>query len=220
MMTRGYSCGEDNSRADGSIAPCDDTVLIWHTSGQQGLILGASVWQDQLLEGGGRKELMAAAIEGDDGAGGALEAGDVLVQDEGAGRELLLVRRREGQGLNLIRMEWHGGYGALNVETCGEWTGSEQTGSCGGSSSVKSSKMCTVVLAFVVDIAPPLSSSPSSSTVSATRFACGYNDGTSSRPAHVTLPSSHVTLPSSHVTLPSSHVTLLTSCRHHYFAPT
>jgi hypothetical protein len=194
MMTRAHCCGEDNSIADGSAALCDDAVLIWHTSGQQGLILGASVWQDQLLEGGGRKELMAAAIEGGDSAGGALEAGDVLVQDEGAGWELFLVRRREGQGLHLMRFEWHGGYGALNMETCGEFTGSEQTGSCGGSSSIKSSKMCTVVLAFAVDIAPPLSSSPSSSTLSAIRFACGYDDGTSLYPAHVTLPSSHVTL--------------------------
>jgi hypothetical protein len=182
MITRAHNSGSDDSdvaHADVAAADDNDTVLVWHTSGQQGLMLDSSVWEGQLLGAGVEEGVMAAVMDGEDGVGGGLVPGDVLVQGQREGPGVLVVRRNEGQGMQLIRFVWQGGYGALGVEKCGEWTGSEDTQSDGSGSSTKSisSNTCTVVLAFAVDVPPPFPASAPSSSMAAVRFACGYDDG-------------------------------------------
>jgi hypothetical protein len=199
MMTRAHNSASVNrDGADADVVAAagghNDDVLVWHTSGQQGLMLESSGWEGPSLGAGVEEGVMAAVMDGEEGVGGGLGPGDVLVQGQMEGQGVLVVRRIEGQGMQLIRFVWQGGYGALGVELCGEWTGSEDTKSDGRSISTQSisSNTCTVVLAFAVDIPPPLSASPPSSSMAAVRFACGYDDGNQSGLSCVTRDLSHV----------------------------
>ena len=182
MIVRSHGGSDCNDDADFAVSACDDddAVLVWHTSGQQGLMLGSSAWDGRA--GGDRvgEGLMAAAMEGGEGPCGGLEPGDVLVQGQEGCQGVLVVRRIEGQGVHLIRFLWQGGYGAMGMELCGKWAGSDADSSSIACSSSGSSNCCTVVLAFTVDMTTPFPSPPSSPGLAAVRFACGYDDGTSS----------------------------------------
>ena len=167
-MMRSF-CGVDHDdEIDGAGAAAtsdaDSLVLVWHTSGQQGMILRTSAGAGQLLGEGG--VLTAAAMEGGN-EGICVGAGDVLAQGQEGKEGALVVRRREGGGLQLLRYVWTGGYKGFAVDVCGEWIGSEDC----------SSGVCTVLLAFVADIAPTLPSPPPSTSIDAVRFACGYDNG-------------------------------------------
>ncbi len=156
---------EINGAGAGAATDADSLVLVWHTSGQQGMILRTSAGAGQLLGEGG--VLTAAAMEGGD-EGICVGAGDVLAQGQGSKEGVLVVRRREESGLQLLRYVWTGGYKGIAVDVCGEWIGSEDNNSA----------FCTVVLAFLADIAPTPPSPPLSTSIDAVRYACGYSDGT------------------------------------------
>jgi hypothetical protein len=174
----------------------DDAVLVWHSSGQQGLVLQSSAGAWQLAEGG-CEGVMAVAMEGGDVVN--LGPGDVLVDGDGGGCGQLVARRTEGGGLRLMRFTWMGGYKGLNQRECGEWAGHADP-RCEGEGSSRSSN-CTVVLAF----AASADNACSSFLMASARFACGYDDGESD--VRVTYLASHVTRHTSLVTRHTSHVT-------------
>jgi hypothetical protein len=160
MMTKVF--GDECRAQDDGGAEAADAVLIWHTSGQQGLILATSGDRHHVLGSSGEAGLMAVAMQG-----AALAPGDVLAN---GGREsgILVARGSGSEGLQLMRFAWAGGRKAVDVAVCGLWQPIELN---------SSSAVCTVVLAFANGRAAN-SASPTSSSILGVLFACGYDDGT------------------------------------------
>jgi hypothetical protein len=149
----------------GGIDSEDGAVLVWHTSGQQGLVLRSSAGEGLLAERTQGEGVMAVAMDG--GEMVYLGPGDILAGGDGRGLGQLVVRKQEGGGLQLLRFIWRGGFKGLEQQDCGLWVGNMD------SDEGSNSSCCTVVLAFAVGAEDK---SPSF-LMEAARFACGYDDG-------------------------------------------
>jgi hypothetical protein len=170
-------------------------LLVWHTSGQQGLVLRSAAGEDASAEGAGREGTLAVAMEGGEAVSAA--PGDVLVTCDGCGLGPLVVRKKWGGGLQLLRFTWTGGFKGLDQRECGQWAATASCRSDGESS------MCSVVLAFAVSADH---TSPAF-LLAAARFACGYEDGECCM--CITRHTSHVTRHTSHLTRHVGSIILL-----------